>query len=66
MTRKDYIKFAALLASYKADPHSDNVTPVEVAEFLTLRIADLFAEDNERFDRARFVEAAGLKAEAVR
>jgi hypothetical protein len=58
MTRKDYVVFANLLATYKVDSHEDGATPREVADFLTLRIADAFAADNPRFDRERFLSAA--------
>lgn len=58
MTRKDYERFAYLLASYKVDSHQPEATPREVADFLTLRMADVLAEDNPRFDRVRFIRAA--------
>lgn len=58
MTRKDYVKLAAALAS---------VRPVGVPNYpkfyrwdlVVAAIGDTLADDNPRFDRARFVEACG-------
>jgi len=57
MSRKDYVKFAELFSTYYADPHPPMTHPETVAYFFSMRVADLFAEDNERFDRERFMGA---------
>ena len=36
-----------------------------VADFLALRIADIFAEDNPNFDRSRFLEACTLAGDEM-
>lgn len=48
MTRRDYIKVAAIIKARGAD--------VDLAN----DFADLFEEDNERFDRERFLAACGV------
>ena len=63
MTRKDYVRFAQVLSSYKADCHDEGTSPRVVAQFLALRIADVFADDNPRFDRERFLQACALVGE---
>lgn len=64
MTRKDYIKFAALFAgemalarSATAVGHYDRPGVVRNIIFST---ADIFAQDNPRFDRDKFYTACGL------
>lgn len=52
-TRKDYIATAKILA---ANP--DEVMRAEQAR----HFADLYAADNPRFDRARFLAACGVTA----
>ena len=47
-SRKHYIAAAALLLEHRASPE------------LARAFADLFAQDNARFDRARFLEACDL------
>ena len=65
MSRKDYIRFAQVLASYKCDYHDEGTHPRVVADFLALRIADIFAEDNPNFDRSRFLEACTLAGDEM-
>lgn len=48
MTRKDYIKIAAIIKARGAD--------VDLAN----DFADLLEDDNERFDRERFLTACGV------
>jgi len=52
MTRKDYIMIAEVFAHSAGD---------DLAKFLASNLADKLAEDNPRFDRARFLEACGVK-----
>ena len=56
MTKKDYIKFARLFKEIGVYDCSDTLLIVK-------RTADIFAEDNGRFDRGRFLDACGVRAE---
>lgn len=63
MTKKDYIKFAQMLkreqpATLYSIDESD-VTTV-TWQCIVESTADIFAEDNPRFDRERFLRACGL------
>ena len=55
MTRKDYVATAEILSGYK-DLIGDNF----VYEDLVDDFAGMFAQDNERFDSDKFLEACGL------
>lgn len=71
MSKKDYIKFAAMLKverenleSHLANDKSQtalNVTCAKYAEHkeLTLKIANIFSEDNPNFNREKFFHAVG-------
>ena len=68
MTRKDYVAMAEVVkATTFGTFHHDEVTgqvkvwndDVRSAEFAG-RVADVFAADNPRFDRGRFMAACGL------
>lgn len=48
MSRKDYVRIAAIIKARGSD--------VDLAN----DFADLFEEDNERFDRERFLTACGV------
>jgi len=54
MTRKDYVATAEILAR-----HYDTITIAEEESFdaLANKFADMFAADNERFLRERFLDA---------
>jgi len=55
MSRKDYIAIAAAIRSIDADYKGIHaIVCSEIAE----QIADVFAADNSRFDRERFLAAA--------
>ena len=59
MSRKDYVAIAAILADerkYAADEEA-RVVLAAVAS----RMASLFADDNARFDRNRFLAACGVE-----
>lgn len=64
MSRKDYVRFAAMFAGEIAlvsgSPKSHSAHSVRG---IILSSADIFAQDNPRFDRARFYVASGLTAE---
>lgn len=59
MTKKDYVKIAAVLNETR--PEKD--TPILLAGWraITGHIADMLAADNPRFDRARFLKACGME-----
>ena len=57
MTRKDYIKFAAMLKELRSSMPVMR-QPDEIVDYLADEIAYIFAEDNPHFDRQRFLEAA--------
>jgi len=57
MTRKDYDKFAAMLALELSCWEYGDRAPVQGVIRAT---ASIFAQDNPRFDRARFYDACGL------
>lgn len=64
MTRKDYIKFAGLFAGEMALAQSaasqGDFARVTQVRNIVLSTADIFAQDNPRFDRERFYTACGL------
>lgn len=59
MTRKDYIRIAAALA--RSQPESSLGAPYRVWESTACAIADSLAQEpGTRFDRAKFLAAAGV------
>jgi hypothetical protein len=66
VTRRHYIKVAALLAA-KRSLARHHLAELRFVDNLTRSLADLFAQDNPRFDRQRFYVAAGKpEADAAR
>ena len=57
MTRKDYVAFANLVQEI-----SDEYGVITVAG-VAGRMAEVFAVDNERFDRNKFFDACGIDGE---
>ena len=57
MTRKDYVSTAEILKTY-----SESMDFI-FFEDLVNDFADMFAEDNDRFNRVRFVEACNWLTE---
>jgi hypothetical protein len=55
MTRKDYQLIASVLKNYAADG-----IPVDDRDAIAYDLADALAADNPRFDRDRFLVAAGV------
>ena len=55
MTKKDYVKFAAMFA----DIYRSDCAPV--VENLIEATADIFAADDPRFDREKFYKACNSK-----
>ena len=62
MTRKDYVTTADILAR-----HYDSITVEQEEAFDTLanKFADMFAADNERFLRDRFLDACYAENEVA-
>lgn len=63
MTRKDYVAIAAAIhnraLAFDVGAHIDG----EAAVYMVARdLADVLANDNPRFDRARFLKACGVTA----
>jgi hypothetical protein len=58
MTRKEYVKFANLLNDFRVNNQDRcNLDMRDVCDWFESNIAQVFAEDNTRFDRQRFYEA---------
>ena len=57
MTRKDYEAIAVAIKN--ADRYDDGE---QIASSIVHNIADVMARDNPRFDRARFLKAAGVQS----
>jgi hypothetical protein len=55
MTRKDYQLIASVLKNYAADG-----IPVDDRDAIAYDLADALGADNPRFDRDRFLVAAGV------
>ena len=60
MTKKDYIRFANVLAEKKdlfGIPNETVDMPSQMFHELVSDIADIFEDDNKRFDRDEFFKA---------
>ncbi len=67
MTRKDYVAIAATLSQTKpiASDYTDSSLYGIVHarwHFVAVKMADMLAHDNPRFDRARFLAACGVQS----
>ena len=67
MTRKDYIRFAAMLKGIGNSSQMMNNSYYGLISFdrdqlnyLAAKHADIFEADNPRFDRKRFMRACGI------
>ena len=58
MTKKDYIKIAALLKRQRDS--TLELTKDDILDSIGFDLAFIFSEDNPRFDEERFYEAAGV------
>ena len=58
MTKKHYEAIAAAFHAYIATG-----TGVNIARPIAKDLADYFATDNPKFDRARFLQACGIETE---
>jgi hypothetical protein len=59
MSRKDYVAIAAAISATKED-YTEILGALPALKTATKRIAEAFASDNPRFDRDRFMDAAGF------
>jgi len=59
MTRKDYVIIAETIENVLFTYNMDEVVE-EAFSSLADALSDKFAEDNQRFDRDKFVKACGL------
>ena len=64
MTRKDYVLIAAALKrarEYGID-HERSTAPDETLDAACFALEHALAQDNPRFDRARFLKACGVQS----
>ena len=61
MTRKDYVRFAAMLKCVRFEGGT-NTKDIYTLNLVCNRITDIFASDNSRFDRAKFLKACGVES----
>ena len=64
MTRKDYIAIAKVFQNRADMARNIQNAPSRLAHYseVAADLADVLAQDNQRFDRARFIKACGLAA----
>lgn len=55
MSKKDYVSIAKALSNSVKDGH----VTARGRDILAIRMADVFAKDNPRFDSAKFIAACG-------
>lgn len=69
MTRKDYVALAAALNDEVEAAYADSTRSGETAARtlcnVTVRVADVLAADNPRFDRSRFYDAVNGRFELL-
>ena len=63
MTKKDYVRIAAVFRVYNTEAACEIPDCVGCLTMATLaeRLADTLADDNPRFNRARFLKACGVE-----
>jgi hypothetical protein len=61
MTRKDYVIIAESIKASRDNWEGFNSEAQEAIDGLTRKMASALWLDNPRFDRARFLEACGVK-----
>ena len=62
MTRKDYVRFAAMLKSENVMSVRHDWTRTHTIDSVIESTADIFAADNPNFNRARFLKACGVES----
>lgn len=67
MTRKDYEQFAAMFRVMLAEEQNTIPGPYVCPELMRAckGTADIFARDNARFDRTRYLKACGVRMEDI-
>lgn len=64
MTRKDYVKTASnIKARFEQSKEAQVLGSKQYFIGLATDMADMFASDNPRFDRTRFMDACGFDGE---
>ena len=61
MTRKDYVMVADSIKASRENWEGFTPEAQEAIDGLARSLASKLAQDNARFDRARFLEACGVK-----
>lgn len=59
MSKKHYVAVAQILSATPITDDAHASAIVKDRDEIARRLADVFADDNPRFDRARFLVAAG-------
>ena len=59
MTRKDYVRFAAMLRASTRPASNETVDSIRE---IALRMCNIFEIDNPLFDRSRFLKACGVES----
>lgn len=57
MTRKDYVSTAEILADYRRTFYGSGLTATVAFDEMVEDFAQMFADDNERFMRSKFIDA---------
>jgi hypothetical protein len=57
MTRKDYVSTAEILSNYRRTFYSVSEKSADAFDEIVNDFADMFADDNERFIRSKFIDA---------
>jgi hypothetical protein len=57
MTRKDYVSTAEILADYRRTFYSGGEKTADAFDELVNDFAQMFADDNDRFIRSKFLDA---------
>jgi hypothetical protein len=57
MTRKDYVSTAEILSNYRRTFYSVSEKSADAFDEIVNDFADMFAEDNDRFMRSKFIDA---------
>jgi hypothetical protein len=61
MTRRDYVAIAAIIQDQRANHAKDGLAVQYTLDDIADDLARLMSRDNPRFDRERFLRAAGVE-----
>lgn len=64
MTRSDYVAISAVLRAQRPDPKTGTVSEKRIWESVVHGLADLMEKDNEKFERARFIDSCEGRSRA--